>query len=152
MPRIGEKAPNFDVNDHRGNRVCLADFRGKKNVVLFFYPKDFTPGCTKEVCSFRDAFDELNSADTEVIGVSLDDETSHEKFALKHRLQFSLLADVDRKISKAYGAIGILGLLSMTKRITFVIDKLGIVRGRFDHQLNAEGHVDEVRETLRSLA
>ncbi|MFO0659316.1 MAG: peroxiredoxin [Polyangiaceae bacterium] len=152
MPNVGDHAPSFEAKDHRGNLIRLEDFKGKKNIVLFFYPKDFTPGCTKEVCSFRDAFSELEAADTTVIGVSLDDEDSHEQFASKHGLQFPLLADTSRRISKAYGALGMMsGILSMTKRITFVIDKEGIIRNVFRHELAIEKHLDDVRATLRSL-
>lgn len=152
MPNVGDKAPPFEAKDHRGNVVRLDDFKDKKNVVLFFYPKDFTPGCTKEVCSFRDAFSELDAIDTAVIGVSLDDEDSHEQFASKHGLQFPLLSDSSRHISKAYGALGLMsGILSMTKRITFVIDKQGVIRNVFRHELAIEKHLDDVRATLRSL-
>src|SRR5689334_13032822 len=91
--KVGDAAPEFDLPDAAGTRVRLADFRGKKSVVLYFYPKDDTPGCTKEACSFRDNYEAFTDAGAEVIGVSSDSEASHRKFADKHRLPFTLVAD-----------------------------------------------------------
>lgn len=153
MIAVGDKAPSFDGHDQAGKPLALADFAGKKNVVLYFYPRDFTPGCTKEACTFRDAYDELASADTEVVGVSTDDAESHAKFAAKHRLQFPLLADPDQKVGKAYGVIGGIrgGLFNQAARVTFVIDKQGVVRGVFKHEILVGRHLDDVRETLKKL-
>lgn len=135
-----------------GTRVSLGELLGRKNVVLYFYPKDFTAVCTREACLFRDAYEELAAADTVVIGVSLDDASTHRRFAEEHKLNFVLLADEGGAIAKAYGAVGMLGgLLSMARRVTFVIDKQGIIRGVFRHELSAQKHLDDVRAQLASL-
>ena len=153
MLREGDQAPSFFGRTHDGSEVRLEDYAGKQNVVLYFYPKDFTPVCTQEACMFRDAHEELAAADTVVIGVSLDDAVSHGRFTQEHRLNFVLLADSDRSISNAYGALGLLGgLLNLAKRVTFVIDKQGIVRRVFRSELSASKHLDEVRSVLRTLA
>lgn len=130
----------------------MADFEGKKNVVLYFYPRDFTPGCTKEACSFRDAWDELEGKDTIIIGVSRDDDASHREFASKHRLPFPLVADESGEISRNFDVLGGLrGLLGMPKRVTYVIDKQGIIRGVFHHELRVQLHLDDVRTLLDGL-
>ena len=152
MLRVGDKAPPFAGKDASGNPLSLDGFAGEKNVVLYFYPKDFTPGCTKEACSFRDAWDELVGKDTVVIGVSRDDESSHRDFANKHRLPFPLLADESGAISRRYEVMGGLrGLLGMPKRVTYVIDKQGIVRGVFHHELRVQLHLDDVRRLVDEL-
>ena len=152
MLRVGDKAPPFAGKDASGNALSLEGFAGTKNVVLYFYPKDFTPGCTKEACSFRDAWDELSGKDTIVIGVSRDDESSHRDFANKHRLPFPLLADESGAISRRYDVMGGLrGLLGMPKRVTYVIDKQGIVRGVFHHELRVELHLNDVRRLIDEL-
>src|SRR6185503_15620582 len=102
MPKEGSVAPNFAAKDANGETVRLKDLRGQK-VVLYFYPKDDTPGCTKEACAFRDAFADYKKRKIKVLGVSLDSEASHKKFAAKYELPFTLLADTDRAISEAYG-------------------------------------------------
>src|SRR5215467_10254312 len=117
----GDRAPDFALPDRSGRTVRLSDFRGKQAVVLYFYPKDDTPGCTKEACAFRDQYQDFQDAGAEVIGVSSDSETSHEKFASKYKLPFVLLADKGGKIRKQYGVPATLGLLP--GRVTFVIDK-----------------------------
>jgi len=119
-------------------------------VVLYFYPKDDTPGCTKEACSFRDQYQDFQDAGAEVIGVSSDAEASHEKFAAKHRLPFVLLADRSGVVRKQYGVPATLGLLP--GRVTFVIDRQGIVRHVFNSQLQATRHVEEAIAALRALA
>src|SRR5215831_10163217 len=123
---VGDAAPEFDLSDSSGKRVRLSDFRGKKSVVLYFYPKDDTPGCTKEACSFRDQYEAFKDAGAEVIGVSSDSEASHRKFADKHRLPFTLVADTSGEVRKRYGVPATLGLLP--GRVTFVIDRGGVVR------------------------
>jgi thioredoxin-dependent peroxiredoxin len=153
MLRVGDKAPEFSGKDASGAPLALSSFAGQKNVVLYFYPRDFTPGCTKEACSFRDAWDELSGKDTVIIGVSRDDDASHREFASKHRLPFPLLADESGEISRSYGVLGGLrGLLGMPKRVTYVIDKHGIVRGVFHHELRVELHLDDVRRLLDGLS
>lgn len=144
---IGDAAPDFELTDANGKRVRLSEYRGKKSVVLYFYPKDDTPGCTKEACSFRDSYEAFQEAGAEVIGVSSDSEASHGKFAAKYRLPFTLLADAGGAVRKQYGVPATLGLLP--GRVTFVIDTDGIVRHVFNSQLQATRHVAEALRTLR---
>jgi peroxiredoxin Q/BCP len=151
MLRIGQQAPAFDVTASDGKRVRLEDFRGKKNVVLYFYPKDFTRVCTKETCGFRDMYAEL-MGDAEVIGVSLDSDESHKKFAAQHGVPFPLIADSDRTLAKSYEAIGPLrGLIGIVKRITYVIDKQGNIADILQAELNADTHLDGVKAALAKL-
>jgi thioredoxin-dependent peroxiredoxin len=124
--KVGDKAPKFSLPAHPAGNVTLESFQGKKNVILAFYPKDDTPGCTKEMCSFSDDLGKFNSAGTEVLGISVDDSTSHGEFAAKHKLNQRLLADTDKKVSQAYGAIK--ADKPYTERILFVIDKQGVIR------------------------
>ena len=124
----GQQAPEFSAKDQDGNRISLADFAGK-TVVLYFYPKDDTPGCTSEACDFRDNYQGLSAKDIVVLGVSVDDEKSHKKFIAKHNLPFPLLADTDKEIVTAYGVWGEKSMYGKTymgtNRITFIIDKEG---------------------------
>jgi thioredoxin-dependent peroxiredoxin len=124
MAAAGEAAPDFTLRDQNGNPVRLSDYRGKK-VVLFFYPKAYSPGCTAEACQFRDAYEDFTSAGAEVIGISSDDETTQKGFASRFRLQFTLLADRDEQVHRAYGVNRTLGLIK--GRATFVIDENGTV-------------------------
>jgi peroxiredoxin Q/BCP len=142
----GEPAPDFELPDAEGKRVRLADYRGKKAVVLYFYPKDDTPGCTAEACSFRDSYEDFQDAGAEVIGVSSDSASSHAKFAKRHKLPFTLLSDAKGLVRKKYGVPTTLGL--MPGRVTFVIDKKGIVRRVFNSQLQATRHVSEALAAL----
>jgi len=124
----GQQAPDFNVADQDGNQVTLSQFKGKK-VILYFYPKDNTPGCTAEACDFRDNYQGLMAKGIVVLGVSVDDEQSHQKFAAKHSLPFTLLADTDKKIVEAYGVWGEKNMYGKkymgTNRTTFVIDEEG---------------------------
>lgn len=124
----GSKAPEFSAKDQNGNTVTLAQFKGKK-VVLYFYPKDDTPGCTAEACDFRDNYQGLKAKGIEVLGVSVDDEKSHQKFITKHSLPFTLLADTDKQIVETYGVWGEKNMYGKkymgTNRATFVIDEEG---------------------------
>ena len=147
---VGDAAPEFDLADASGKRVRLSDFRGRKSVVLYFYPKDDTPGCTKEACSFRDNYQAFTDAGAEVIGVSSDSEASHQKFADKFKLPFTLVADAGGSVRKRYGVPATLGLLP--GRVTFVIDRDGIVRHVFNSQLQATKHVDEALGVLKRLS
>jgi thioredoxin-dependent peroxiredoxin len=150
--QAGATAPDFDVTASDGRRLRLADWKGKKNVVLYFYPKDFTPVCTAEACGFRDNYAALQSLDTEVIGVSLDGGESHQKFAQKHAVPFALVSDPERQLAKAYGAFeGIRAFFGSTKRITFVIDKQGQIAATFDSQLFAGDHVQGARKAIQKL-
>jgi peroxiredoxin Q/BCP len=151
MLKEGDKAPNFTVNDAEGHQVKLSDFKGRK-VVLYFYPKDDTPGCTKEACSFRDAHSVYGDEGIKVLGVSLDNESSHRKFATKYDLPFTLLADTDHAISDAYGVYGpkkFMGKSYMgVERKTFLIDEKGKIKKIFD-KVNVEKHADEVLEAFK---
>ena len=147
---VGQPAPDFDLIDAQGAHVRLSDFRGKKSIVLYFYPKDDTPGCTKEACSFRDSYEVFKQAGAEVIGVSSDSEASHSKFASKYKLPFTLLADSGGAVRKQYGVPATLGLLP--GRVTFVIDSTGIVRHVFNSQFQATRHVDEALKILKTIA
>ena len=150
MIEVGKKAPDFSLPDQDGVIRKLSDYRGKP-VVLYFYPKDDTPGCTKEACSFRDGFEEYRKANIEVLGVSIDDENSHKKFREKYRLPFTLLADKDKKVVEKYGVwveknnygkkyMGI-------ARKTFLIDKEGIITHIFN-KVDTENHATEVMAKL----
>ncbi|MDP3467473.1 MAG: thioredoxin-dependent thiol peroxidase [Daejeonella sp.] len=131
----GQKAPDFNAKDQTGKNISLSDFSGK-NVILYFYPKDDTPGCTAEACSFRDNYQSLLNEGFEVLGVSTDDEKSHQKFITKYNLPFSLIADTDKKIVEAYGVWvekNMYGKKYMgVARKTFIIDKNGLIRKIID--------------------
>ena len=152
MPlHVGEKAPDFDVVASSGKRLKLAELAGK-HVVLYFYPGDFTPVCTKETCMFRDAYEELAGGDTEVIGVSVDSDESHRKFAAKYELQFHLVSDPEKKLAKVYDATSFLrDILGKTSRITYVIDKKGEIAGVFKGELSASKHVEGARDLIKKL-
>jgi thioredoxin-dependent peroxiredoxin len=147
--KIGDRAPDFTLPSQEGKPVSLADYRGKQAVVLFFYPKDESPICTKEACNFRDAYEDFAAAGAAVIGVSSDSAESHHTFAARHRLPFLLLADEGGALRKAFGVPKTLGV--MPGRVTYVIDKEGIVRLIFNSQLSAVDHVAEALKTVREL-
>lgn len=146
MLKEGDKAPNFKGKDQNGNTVKLADFKGKR-LALYFYPKDDTPGCTKQACSLRDADDIFSEKDIKVLGVSIDDETSHQKFISKFQLPFDLIADTDKKIVEDYGVWGEKSMYGRkymgTLRKTFLIDEKGKIVKIFDKVKVAE-HAAEV--------
>jgi peroxiredoxin Q/BCP len=146
MLKEGDVAPDFTTRDAQGNSIRLSDFRGQR-VVLYFYPKDDTPGCTKEACSFRDADDELAKNGIKVFGVSLDSEESHQQFATKYNLPFTLLSDTDHTVSDLYGVYGeqsFAGRKYMgVARKTFLIDEQGSIKKVFD-KVNVEAHAAEV--------
>jgi peroxiredoxin Q/BCP len=146
---VGDRAPEFELADQTGKPVALARFRGRSNVVLYFYPKDDTAGCTKESCSFRDNFEAFRDAGAEVIGVSSDSPGSHEKFAAKYSLPFTLLSDPGGRVRKAFGVAPTLGLIP--GRVTYVIDKQGVIRHVFNSQFNPTAHVDEALRVLATL-
>jgi peroxiredoxin Q/BCP len=147
--RVGDQAPDFVLPDRTGKMVRLSEFRNHKAVVLYFYPKDDTPGCTKESCAFRDSYQDFQDAGAEVIGVSSDSAESHGRFAAKHRLPFTLLADQGGQVRKRYGVPATLGLLP--GRVTFVIGRDGVVRHVFNSQFQATQHVSEALRALRDL-
>ena len=143
----GKKAPDFTLADAGGKQVSLSDFKGK-DVVVYFYPKDDTPGCTKEACGFRDLNKELQKAGVVVLGVSADSGESHTKFAQKYRLPFTLLSDRDGAVRRQFGVPATLGLLP--GRVTYVIDQGGTVRHVFNSQFQAAQHVAEAIGALRT--
>jgi peroxiredoxin Q/BCP len=147
--KSGDKAPDFALSDASGKTVRLGDFRGRSAVVLYFYPKDDTPGCTKESCTFRDQYQDFKDAGAEVIGVSSDSAESHAKFAEKYHLPFTLLADRDGAVRRQYGVPATLGLLP--GRVTYVIDRDGVVRHVFNSQFQAAQHVAEAIAALRTF-
>jgi thioredoxin-dependent peroxiredoxin len=153
MPEVGDRAPAFTLPDQSGEPVKLSDFKGKA-VVLYFYPKDDTPGCTREACSFRDEHSALVKAGAVVLGVSPDSTASHQKFAGKFELPFPLLADTDHTVSEKYGAWGEKSLYGRKfmgiTRSTFLIGKDGKV-ARVWPKVKVDGHVDEVRKALAEL-
>ena len=150
--KVVDKAPGFDVTSSDGKRLRLEDYLGSKHVVLYFYPKDDTPVCTAEACGFRDMYEDLVAADTQVIGVSVDDDASHGKFAARHNVKFPLVADPDRKLVNAYQAVGGLArILGGAKRVTYVIDKNGKIAAVFDSAIFAKQHVNGVKETIARL-
>ena len=146
---IGSKAPEFSLPDQQGKRVNLSDYLGKTNLVVYFYPKDESYGCTKEACSFRDNYEVFKEAGAEVIGISSDDIASHQAFAANHKLPFILLSDKDKTVAGKYGVGKSLGILP--GRVTFVIDKQGVIRMMFSSQLNFEKHVEEAITVLKGL-
>lgn len=144
---VGDTAPDFELKDKAGNLVKLSDFRGEKSVVVYFYPKDETPGCTAQACSFRDSYEDFKEVGAEVIGISSDSTGSHEGFAANHRLPFILLSDITGKVRKAYGAYDLFGMIP--GRVTFVINKEGKVIHKFDSQLSPTKHIRESLEILK---
>jgi len=145
---VGALAPDFTLTDSTGKQFRLADLRGRKAVVLYFYPKDETMGCTAEACAFRDRYRTFQVAGAEVVGVSADSPEDHEAFAAHHRLPFILLSDPDNLVRRLYGVRKSLGLLP--GRVTYVIDRDGIVRHVFDSQLQATRHVAEALKALEA--
>jgi peroxiredoxin Q/BCP len=148
--KVGSVAPDFTLSSQLGEMMSLGDFLGKKPVILFFYPKDNTLGCTREVCAFRDSFEVLGKLDAEVIGISSDSVDSHKGFAEKHNLPFALLSDQGGKVRKRYGVPSTFGLFP--GRVTYVIDREGVVIHVFSSQLEAEKHVEEALKTLESIS
>ena len=147
--KVGDLAPDFEGPTSHGNRLGLKDFIGKKNVVLYFYPKDDTPGCTKEACSFRDNLQSVRNYGGEIVGVSLDGVESHKKFSTKYALQFPLISDKDKRISKAYGVLRDTG--TSTNRVTFIIDKNGKVVKIFP-KVDVSKHTEEVLSAIEELS
>ena len=146
----GDRAPEFTLPAADGKTVSLAELEGKGPIVVFFYPKDDTPGCTVEACSFRDRFDAFVQAGATVVGISSDPPASHESFARKHGLPMTLLSDADGKVRAAWGVKSTLGLIP--GRATFVLDRGGIVRHVFVSQLRAGSHVTESLSVVKQLA
>jgi peroxiredoxin Q/BCP len=148
--KIGQKAPDFTLLNDAGEKIKLSDLKGKK-VVLYFYPKDDTPGCTKEACAFRDGIDEIEDRGAIVLGVSVDSVESHKKFKNKYELNFPLLADTDKKVVEAYGVWKEKSMYGKTymgiERTTVIIDKQGKISHIFP-KVKVEEHYDEVLDAL----
>jgi len=144
--KVGERAPDFSLRSQDGRTVSLHDFLGSKSVVLYFYPKDFTVGCTVETKQFGENYDKLMDLGAEVIGISSDTQESHMRFANECNAKFPLLADPGGMVRKQYGVRASFGLVP--GRVTFVIDKQGIIRRVFSSQLNPRKHVAEAIESL----
>jgi len=150
MIAVGEKAPSFEAPLGGGGTFRLVDYQGRRHLVLYFFPKDFTPGCTKEACSFRDRRAEIAGLDAEVVGISYDNAEKHEQFAEKYSLPYPLVSDTDGTIAKKFGVERLGGWLP-AKRVTFVIDKDGIVRHVIRAELNIDLHIDEALAELKKL-
>lgn len=148
--KVGEEAPDFTLYDQDGESVSLNDFKDVNNVVLFFYPKDFSPGCTTQACSFRDSYEDFTDQGAVVIGISSDSVESHKKFLDTYLLPFTLLSDPRGKVRSQYGATKAFGLLP--GRYTFIIDKNGVVRHIFTSETNMKKHIDEALKVLREMA
>jgi thioredoxin-dependent peroxiredoxin len=146
---VGDPAPDFTLPSQSGEQVTLREVWQRGPVVLYFYPKDETPGCTTEACTFRDSYEVFKEAGAEVVGVSSDSVASHESFASKHRLPFILLADEGGKVRKRYGVKATLGI--MPGRVTYVIDQGGVVRHVFSSQMGVQRHVQEALAALEEL-
>ena len=151
-PAVGGKAPEFSLVGTGGKTVSLADFRGKKNLVLYFYPKDHTPGCAMEACGFRDAYPHFEESGTVILGVSRDSLDSHEGFSTKHKLPFLLLSDPDTEVCKSYGVYGKRNFLGCEffgiHRTTFVIDKQGTIRQIYP-RVKVKEHANEILGFVR---
>ena len=152
MPKEGNKAPDFSAKDQNGKTVKLASLKGKKNVVLYFYPKDMTPGCTTEACDFRDHHKKFKN--TVVLGVSIDSPERHQKFIDKYNLPFTLIADTNQKVVNKYGVWQEKSLYGKKfmgiVRSTFIIDKNGVIRKIFP-KVKVKGHVEEILNEIKAL-
>jgi len=149
LPKAGQAAPDFSLPDQDGVTHSLKEFSGKW-LVLYFYPKDDTPGCTKEACSFRDDLHKLTALGAQVVGVSVDDSKSHAEFAKKYHLPFPLLADSDKDVAARYGVLMNLGLIKIAKRYTFLIDPQGNINKIYD-KVETSRHSQEIIDDLTKL-
>jgi peroxiredoxin Q/BCP len=146
--KVGAKAPMFALKDQNGNVIDVANLVGKKALVIYFYPKDFTTGCTMEAHEFREMHEEFLKNGAEVIGVSSDDVESHKRFAEEHQLPFTLLSDTDEKVRDMYGAWG---TAHTPGRVTFLIDKEGVIRMVFSSQIQPRKHISEALRVLKEI-
>ncbi len=149
MPKVGDKAPDFSVAASGGTTLHLKDYVGKGNIILYFYPKDDTTGCTKEACGLRNTFDEFKGLNATILGVSFDSVASHKSFIAKYNLPFVLLADTDKSVAKLYGVAG--DDSKVASRVTFVINKAGKI-AFVDPKVNPATHADELRKVLGGLS
>ncbi len=149
--RVGMPAPDFASTLSDGSPFMLMDYRGKSSVVLFFYPADFSSCCTEQACAFRDGYSEIKEAGAVLFGISWDSDSSHVRFSEMHELPYPLISDSNGAIGKAYGVERLGGWLHVPKRVTYVIDRKGIVRAAIHHEILMHRHVEEVRETLNAI-
>jgi thioredoxin-dependent peroxiredoxin len=147
--QVGDVAPDFTLPSQAGNEVHLSDFFGKKTIILYFYPKDNSGGCTAEACAFRDNYEVFTDAGAEVIGVSSDSVETHQGFASRQKLPFILLSDSNGAVRKLYGVPATFGILP--GRVTYVIDKQGIVKHIFSAQFTPERHIEEALKIIQTL-
>jgi peroxiredoxin Q/BCP len=147
--QVGDKAPDFSLPSQSGAEVRLRDRLGQRVIVLYFYPKDDTPGCTKEACAFRDSYEVFTDAGADVIGISSDSVDKHSAFAGKHSLPFTLLSDQGGKVRKSYGVPSVLGLLP--GRVTYVIDQAGTVRSIINSMTQIDHHINDALDMVRKL-
>jgi len=149
--QIGDKCPSFQLPNQRGEMVNIDDLIGEKLMVIYFYPKDETAGCTAEACSFRDSYEDFTTMGCEVIGISSDSISAHEQFASRHRLNFTLLADTKKEVRKLFGVpSNLFGLIA--GRVTYVIDKKGLVNSIHNSQTNPTGHIDAAKKAIKTLS
>ncbi len=147
---IGDKCPEFVLKDQNNADFDIKSVLGKRILVIYFYPKDNTPGCTAEACSFRDSYEDFKDLGCEVIGISNDSPKSHAQFAEKNRLTFTLLADTSKKVRNLFGVPGnLFGLIP--GRVTYIIDKKGIVRHIYNSLTNAAGHIEESINAVKTI-
>lgn len=149
MLRVGDSAPDFSLPDQFGQEVRLSDILSTSIVIIYFYPKDNTTGCTAQSCSFRDNYDSLKDRNTQVIGISSDDVSSHSSFAQAHALPFILLSDAKGAVRKLFGVKKTLGILP--GRATFVVDRSGTVRFAFSSQIDIQRHVDDAIKIVNAM-
>jgi peroxiredoxin Q/BCP len=149
VPKVGEAAPDFNLPDQHGHMHTLKEYAGKW-LVLYFYPKDDTPGCTQEACAFRDDLHQLTDLGAQVVGISVDDSDSHAEFAQKYHLPFPLLADKSTKVAQRYGVLMNLLLLKMARRYTFLIDPQGRINKVYD-KVETSRHSREIIEDMKHL-
>jgi peroxiredoxin Q/BCP len=145
--KAGDNAPDFSLQTDEGKTVKLSDFEGKSNIILYFYPKDQTPGCTKEACNFRDNMEKFSELGAKVLGVSVDNVDSHKSFKEKDNLNFTLLADPDKKVTKEYGVLNKFGVAS---RVTFVIDKQGVIKKIYE-KVDPATNYKELLDYLKTM-
>jgi len=150
--REGEVAPDFQARLSTGEDFRLSEFRGRKSVVLSFYPKDFTSGCTSQACSYRDNFDRVRDLGALIVGISYDGDATHKEFSRAYNLPYPLISDHDRSISRLYGAARFGGKILPVKRVTYVIDKQGIIRSVAHYETAVGKHIDAVIECLQELS
>jgi len=153
--KVGDQAPQFEVTARQGGQdraLSLRAILAEKNLVLYFYPRDFTAVCTREACGFRDSYAVLSSGDTEVVGVSVDDAATHDRFASEHGITFPLVPDPQRTLARRYGATSLVrDVMGVAARITYVIDRAGKIAAVFDSAVRASQHVDGARVAVQRL-